>query len=319
MSDLNFLDNEQSLIDEVIDNAAKDAKENPPQDFSFDTENKDFGKESAFDDFDLIEGDIMTDDADILGGGSAPSGTATIDEKFSQNGEIYGGLSDMDKKRNFLYCQLYVLMMGEGMELVCKLIAGEFGEETENKYSMNKTKQNEIARAWSEVLNMEMSVKSPKGALTMLIFANMLPILMLSIKTAYKKRKEKKAAKTQAMQKQYAAPVIEVVEITQQETTQKDAGKKEQPQAQNKPEFEKIDEKGTAEVLKTEIKAETALKKILIKKTGTRGAKKGGRKNPNTGKREQFKTIIRENGKSFYVYSWGEKKLIPKSHRTKEL
>lgn len=234
--------------------------------------------------------------------------TATISEPYSHLNEEneVDGLSDQDKKRNFLYCQLYVMMLGEAGEILAKLIAGEWGEEIGNKYTVSKTKQNDIARAWAEILNIEMKTKSPKGALAMLIIANFVPLLFTALKVRFSKVKKKKE---QAKQKKHEPKIVFVndtpfveektVQPTKAEILQHD--------------FKKIDDKGTAEIREDKIEEiKTELKPTKKK----RGRKIGSMKNPETNK---FETPIKtetKNGENFYwVYSWGLKKSIPKKYR----
>lgn len=303
--------NSEQLLDDVINNAEADGIQNPApaDDIIFETESPDFGAETENDFYQDTE--IIEDEAEEMEPEPEPMGTATIESPTNESFDD-DFLSDQDKKRNFLYCQLYVLMMGEGAELLCKIIAGEFGEEAGKKYAVSKTKQNEIARAWAEILNLEMSKKSPKSALIMLIVANFMPLVFMAVKTRFQKNKNKKAEEVQRKAKKYKKQVEE----TRAEIVEEVEPEKVVIRNKTRADFIPVDEKQTAKVREDQTKSPEPAKENKTTKKKKRGRKKGSAKNPNTGKYEPFSSIeIGKNNKSYYLYSWGERKIVPKSHR----
>jgi hypothetical protein len=318
-----FLNSEKQLIDQVVENAEQDAVENATVEPNFimgedleggnttpldEQENfQDSQPENPYHEADILDEEIFQDQSnENLGGG-----TATVESPFTDHEEFVEQLSDLDKKRNFLYCQLYVLMMSEAGELVFKLIAGDLGNDTGNKYTISKTKQNDIARAWAEVLNFEMEKKTPKGALVMMIISTFVPLLVVSIKERVKKNQEKKKQKHQ----EYTQEVKEAHEEIIQEAAQVEP---DEPPAQIlEHDFTNVDDKQTAQVRTDHIEKEieTDLPIVADQQKGKRGAKRGKMKNPLTGKREMYTGIVYKNGKPYFKYSWGATKIIPMAYR----
>jgi len=303
----------ESFVDSVINNAEESGtSEASSTDFEFNTSDHSFGVEeeitSNISDA-HIEEEIIEEQPEI-----ESASTAKVHDPYShlnEGEEESDFLSDIDKKRNYLYCQLYVMMMGEGAELVCKLIAGEWGEDASKKYSVNKTKQNEIAKAWAEILNIEMSKKSPKGALTMLIIANFAPLLFMAIKTRVKNNKAKKAAQAEAKHKQYQAEVFESYEEIIQDDSHILTPQNEHVQ---KKELVKVDHNGTAMVQKDKVQKTEAFNQGRK----TKGRKLGRKKNPATGKYEDpIETLKEGDIPKYWVYSWGLKKKINKTQLKK--
>lgn len=306
-------DSSTSLVSEVIENAKSDAKSLP--NIEFETSNNDFGAEET--DFEE-EGTETKEPYSHLN-----DDTATIsDFNNSDSPEIINELSELDKKRNFLYCQLYVLMVTEGSGLAFRLISGDWDDESEKKYSLSKTKQNDIARAWAEILNLEMSVKSPKSALGMLFVSSFIPLLFTALKSRVSKVKAKRDAKKTAENGNFTAPtkeenirdafnVVNGRDIEYKETIQEplyiplEKVKEVVPVEEIQPiqNFQIVDKKQTAKV---DLGEKIEAKKGKV----SRGRKKGMCKNPNSKKMESpIKTEI-INGANYNVYSWGLKKKI---------
>lgn len=303
--------NETKFINDIIDNAEADAKQNEADGISdtppIDEPNifYDLNESNPYSEADILEEEIFKEEQP-----QEEKSTASIDPDY-ENADYSSPLSDLEKKRNFLYCQLYVLMMAEGGEMVFKLIGGEFGEDVGNKYSLSKTKQNDIARAWAEVLNFEMQRKTPKGALIMLVVSNFLPLLILAVKSRFNKVQEKKKKKQEQEYRQEVKQAqAEIIEEIAEDIPRGPKKKEAQPT------FEKVDDKGTAEVLSTKVEKVEDLPKINIKKQG-RGRPLGQKKNPTTGQNEMPTGIVYKNKKPYFVYSWGAKHIVPKKHRDK--
>lgn len=313
------------LINKIVDNAKNDAVETVKElpKLGFNTNDNSFGAEE-------IESEEVEESEEVKNGAydhleetEETSSTATIQQnKFDDAPDTISELSEVDKKRNFLYCQLYVLMVTEGSVMAFKLLAGDWTEEGDKKYSLSKAKQNEIAKAWAEILNLELATKSPKSALTMLFVSSLLPMLFMALKSRVAVQRDKKDAKKKEETKQYRSDVSEAhKEIIAEtipvkefvpnkgfymplENVAKIKPVEEIPPIQN---FKIIDDKGTAEVAVIE-------KKIPLNKPAEklmkRGRKKGSAKNPRTKKMEAPTHIENIEGVKYYAYSWGIKKKV---------
>ena len=305
MSEFDNILGEDTFVKNVVDEAKESVVEEV---ISFNTSDNDFGADTE-EGFEEIEEGEEIEERKVFE--PIDEGTATIQDKedFFKEEE----LTEVEKKRNFIYCQLYILLAGEGVGLLSKWIAGDWSEEADKKYAITKTKQNEIARAWAEVLNLELKKKSPKNNLWMLIVSAFIPVIIMAGKEGARKRVEKKR-KAEEAKKSKLKPVVKTEEAKVIEI-------------HKNPELKKQQEFTTPQKVevKTELKTATITETKEVKepeepkKKSKRGRKKGGRKNPKTGKSEGFvKVIMKERGGAlnpYYVYSWGEEKIVPKKDR----
>ena len=272
-----------------------------------------------------------------------------IDAEGIEQGEDFDILSDIEKKRNLLYAEMYVILIDTGAGLALQLAAGDWSEEGEKKYTISKIKRKELAEAWAEILNLEGHKKDPKTALWMMFGSFYLPLLIMAIKERVQKQRKKKEEEAQKKAKVKAAKKVAVdaeispderlVEVAQQleivpkETPEEEAARiAAQIEHANAITIEANPDKfptqnATAElIVKPENILDNGVKVIKVEKVPqiapqaapaeeeTRGRKKGSRKNPKTGKFEMPSRI--ENGYRFYP--WGEKVKIPKPRKKKK-
>lgn len=224
----------------------------------------------------------------------APKNTATI-ERGDNNivtDEVIE-LTEQDRKRNFLYAQLYVLLIDTCMCITAQIVTGDLSEENEKKYSLSKGKQKDISDAWGEVLNLELSRKNPKSALILMFVGAYLPMAIMVLREVLAKKKAAKTKTTvpplRVVKPEQKAPVADfqkatVVSDTNDLFKEAYSQKEEKPQEQIKMQLVDVDNKKTAQVLRP-------LEPLKVKdntgaKVETRGRKKGGKKNPNTNKIE---------------------------------
>lgn len=312
---LDFLENNSSsLAESVISNAKEDAKdtikEKASESFNFNTKSDDFGKEND------TERESSEESKESDSKNHSSGSTASFDDEEPKDSIDDSGLSDKEKRRNQLTCELYVYLMSLGTEITAKILSGEYDS---NSFEIKKNKQKEIAALWAEVLNEEGKVKSPRSALNGILVGATLPILVSALQIALNKRRAKKEQKKRPFEgfkgtenkTEEKAPESE---FTNQGGTKKGFSGNQIEDAEIISETYEKGEKGTAEIKKDPENEKTDSKPQ--EKTERRGRIKGKRKNPNTEKYEYpTKLINKANGLPYLVYSWGEQKVIPPKDR----
>jgi hypothetical protein len=285
--------------------------------------------------------------AEIFSGQPAPSSeneTTILESGEEDQSGDFDVLTDIEKKRNLLYAQMYVILIDTGAGLVLQLASGNWTEEAEKKYTISKIKRLELAEAWAEVMNLEGHKKDPKTALWMMFGSFYLPLIIVAVKDRVKLQRDKKEKEA----KKVAAKKLEVVKKAEFQNTE-DKGAdliqvanqleivpSETPEEEHKRITAQIDH---ANAISIEANPEAyptkdATATLRVKPTPsaagylparevteapqieakavpavkeTRGRQKGSRKNPKTGK---FEMPTRSEG-GYYFYPWGEKVKIP--------
>jgi len=336
------------LLTSILDNAEETAKEKPQ-------EKPQIIPEKIGDGFSEI---ISTETAPLNDGETAEifnpdsddflseSDDENAAESFNENLD-FDVLTDIEKKRNLLYANMYVILVDTGAGLILQLTAGNWNEDADKKYTLSKPKRTELAEAWAEILNLEGHKKDPKSTLWMMFGGFYLPLIIMAVKeriTLQREKKKVKAEKAKAAQEKEAAKVvklpatkkhleenkeddilkvIELIETTEtpEQERKRIADQVAHANAITEAEYATASLNDTTPV-KNIVEVEKGVKndpKTTTKKTPkkepeekeTRGRQKGAKKNPKTGK---FEMPARADG-THYFYKWGAKVKIPKSHK----
>lgn len=272
---------------------------------------------------------IMPDDNPLLN-----DTTEVIDGETFDNSEDFDILTDMEKKRNLLYANMYVILIDTGAGLMLQLASGNWSEDADKKYTLSKPKRMELAEAWSEILNLEGHKKDPKSTLWMMFGSFYLPLIIMAVKERVTSNKNKKAAKEEAA-KTKAAKVVNITPVPDKQNDLVEVAEKlevatetvEEEKARIAAQVEHANaitesEKEGAEAVtilnvvkeKTPPKVEPKIEpKIAPPEKETRGRAAGTKKNPKTGK---FEPPTRSEG-GYYYYPWGAKVKIKPPRKRK--